>query len=267
MIRKNPLKEKLRSGEAVKGVFCNLPSEAFVEILGHLGFDFVIIDAEHGPQGEETTERMVRAADTVGLTAVARVAVNLPQNLLRYLDTGVLGVQAPMVNTAAEAQAVVSATKYPPLGRRGLASVRASGYGVGMPATEYIKMANEETLVVVQVETLQAMEHLAEISRVDQVDVVFLGPTDLSASMGFGGQPTHPQVMAAIERMGAEIRRAGKAAGTIARDPEAYRHWRERGFQSLATTATGLIAQVGRQYLEGCREQEEALGKTPPRGR
>ncbi len=246
------------------GIFCNLPSPAVVEILGHLGFDFVIIDAEHGPQGVETTEHMVRAADAVGLTAVARVALNLPQNLLRYLDTGVLGVQAPMVNTAADAQAVVSATKYPPLGRRGLASVRASGYGVGMPTRDYIQMANEETLVVVQAETIQAMERLDEIARVDQVDVVFVGPTDLSTSMGFGGQPTHPQVLAAIERMGVEIRRAGKVAGTIARNPDAYRHWRERGFQYLAITATGLVAQVGSQYLEACREQERALGRTPP---
>jgi 4-hydroxy-2-oxoheptanedioate aldolase len=246
------------------GIFCNLPSPAFVEVLGHLGFDFVIIDAEHGPQDVETTEHMVRAADVTSLAAVVRVAVNLPQNLLRYLDTGVLGVQVPMVNTAAEAQAVVGAAKYPPLGRRGLASVRASGYGVGMPTREYIQMANEETLVVVQAETLQSMEHLGEIARVDQVDVVFVGPTDLSASMGFGGQPTHPQVLAAIERMGVEIRRAGKVAGTIARDPEAYRHWRERGFQYLATTATGLIAQVGRQYLEGCREQERLVRGAPP---
>ena len=261
MIRKNPLKEKLRRGEGAIGVFCNIPSPALVELVGYLGFDFAIVDAEHGPQDVETSEHMVRAADAVGLPAVARVAVNLPQNLLRYLDAGSLGVQVPMVNSADEAQAVVSATKYPPLGRRGLASVRASGYGVGLSTAEYVEMANRETLVVVQVETLQAMERVAQIAAVDQVDVVFVGPTDLSSSMGYPGQPTHPEVITAIERLGVEIQRAGKVAGTIARDAEAYRHWRQQGFQYLATTATSFIAQVGRQYLESCREQERRVGK------
>ena len=261
MIRKNPVKEKLRNGEGVVGVFCSVPSPAMVEVLGYLGFDFAIIDAEHGPQEVETTEHMVRAADSVGLTSVTRVAVNLPQNLLRYLDAGSMGVQVPMVNTAAEAQAVVNAAKYPPVGRRGLASVRASGYGFAMPTAEYVEMANQETLVVVQVETLQGMDNIAEISAVDQFDVVFVGPTDLSTSLGYTSQPMHPQVLDAIEKLGTEIRRAGKAAGTIARDAEAYRYWRERGFQYLATTVTTFLGQAGQQYLESCREQEQQVGR------
>ena len=255
-MRKNLVKEKLRNGEGVIGVFCNLPSPATVEVLGYLGFDFVILDAEHGPQGVETTEHMLRAADTVDLTAVSRIALNLPQNLLRYLDAGSIGVQIPMVNTEADAQAVVDAVKYPPIGRRGLAGVRASGYGLAMPTTQYVEVANQETLIVVQVETLQAMENITAISSVAQVDVVFIGPTDLSSAMGYTGQPTHPNVLAAIERLGQEILQAGKAAGTIARDAQAYRYWRERGFQYLATGVTSFMIQAGSQYLQDCREQE-----------
>ena len=259
MIKENPVKKKLYNGETAIGVFCNVPSPAMVEMLGYLGFDFVIIDAEHGPEDVETAEHMIRAAEAVAVTSVSRIAVNLPQNLLRYLDAGSMGVQIPMVDTVAEAKAVVNAAKYPPMGRRGLASVRASGYGFLMSTAEYADMANRETLIVVQVETLESMENIDGISAVDQVDVVFVGPTDLSASLGYVGQPTEPHVLEAIENLGVQIRRAGKVAGTIARDADAYRYWRDRGFQYLATTLTSFVGQSGRAYLEGCWEQEQQI--------
>ncbi|MBI2856612.1 MAG: hypothetical protein HYX93_07185, partial [Chloroflexi bacterium] len=179
-MRKNVVKEELKAGQAVVGVFCNLPSPAAVEMLGLMGYDFAIIDAEHGPMDLETCEHMARAADAANLVPIVRVALNLPQNVLRYLDAGALGVQIPMVNTREEAERVVASTKYPPLGRRGLAGTRASGFGAGMDLAEYVRMANEETLVVVQVETREALANLEEIAAVELVDVVFLGPTDLS---------------------------------------------------------------------------------------
>ncbi|MBI2856595.1 MAG: hypothetical protein HYX93_07100, partial [Chloroflexi bacterium] len=156
-MRANPVKQKLKEGQPVVGVFCSLPAPATVEMVGLMGYDFVIIDAEHGPMSVETCENMVRAADAVGVVPIVRVALNLPQNILRYLDAGALGVQIPMVNTREEAESVVSSTKYPPQGRRGLAGTRASGYGVGMGVEEYVRMANRETLVVVQVETREAL--------------------------------------------------------------------------------------------------------------
>jgi 4-hydroxy-2-oxoheptanedioate aldolase len=256
MMRKNPVKEKLKTGQAVAGVFCNIPSPASVEMLGLMGYDFVIIDAEHGPMDVEACEHMVRAADASGIVPLVRVAVNLPQNILRYLDAGALGVQIPMVNTREEAERVVASTKYPPQGRRGLAATRAAGYGAGIGLSEYVTVANEETLVIVQAETREALANLEEIASVDMVDMVFLGPTDLSAALGYPGQATHPEVLAAIEEAGKTILRAGKAAGTIARDLGAYTHWREQGFQYLCTGLTNLIAEAGRAYIQGIRDYE-----------
>ena len=256
-MRQNLTKKKLKQGQPVVGVFCNIPSPTLVEILGLLGYDFVILDAEHGPPGVETIEHMVRAADAVGVTPVARIAVNTPQNLLRYLDAGSLGVQIPMVNTQEQAQQVADAVKYPPQGRRGLAGVRASGFGLERPVAEYVHMANEETLVVVQIETTEAMKNLADILSVDSIDVVFVGPSDLSSSLGYPGQTTHPQVLKAIEELGKEIVAAGKAAGTIAADAEAYRRWRDVGFQYLCTGVSGLVIRAGREYLEAVHQQEQ----------
>ena len=191
-MKKNVIKEKLRAGEAVVGTFCNLPSPAAAELLGVAGFDYIIIDAEHSPVDLDTCEHMVRACDASGMAAMVRVALNLPQNILRYLDTGVVGVQIPMVNSKEEAEMVVAATKYPPLGRRGLAANRATKYGTNIDLAEYVREANQETLVCVQVETTEALARTEEIASVDLVDLVFLGPTDLSSAMGYPGQPTHP---------------------------------------------------------------------------
>ena len=259
-MRKNPVKEKLRSGQAVVGVFCNLPSPAAVEMVGILGYDFAIIDAEHGPMDVEACEHMVRAADAADIVPVVRVALNIQQNILRYLDAGALGVQIPMVNTREETEMVVASTKYPPQGRRGLAATRASGYGAGISLPEYVRMANEETLVVVQVETREALANVEEIAAVDLVDVVFLGPTDLSAALGHPGQPTHPEVMAAIEVAGKTILEAGKAVGTIANNLDAYKHWRGLGFQYLCTGLTVLITQAGQAHLQALKEYESTVG-------
>jgi len=257
-MRNNPLKERLRSGRAVAGVFCTLPSPAAVEMLGIMGYDFVIIDAEHGPMDVETCEHMVRAADAADIVPVVRIALNISQNSLRYLDTGALGIQIPMVNTKEETERVVASTKYPPLGSRGLATTRASDYGVGVRLTEYVRVSNQETLVVVQIETLEALSNVKEIADVDMVDVVFLGPTDLSAALGFPGQATHPDVMASIEEAGKTILKSGKSVGTIARDREAYAHWRSLGFQYLATGLTSFIADAGQAYLKDIRYYEGA---------
>jgi len=252
-VRRNPVKEKLKGGEAVAGVFCNLPSPMSVEILGYLGFDFVIIDAEHGISDYEMCEHMIRAADASGITPITRVGLNLQQHILRYLDAGTMGVQIPMVNTGEDAQDVVNSAKYPPIGKRGLAPVRASHYGLTMATGEYVKMANEEVMVVAQVETMQAVDNLKDILTVDYIDVVFLGPSDLSSSMGLPGQTTDPQVVELIERCGRQIVAAGKAAGTIARDPQAFKEWKAKGFQYLCTGASGFMAQAAREYIEGVR--------------
>ena len=196
----NRAKAKLQAGESIRGVFINLDSIQAVELCGLLGFDFCLIDAEHAPFGPQYVEQMIRAADVSGMTPLVRVAQNERQVILRYLDVGAQGVQIPMVNTAAQAQAVVEAVKYTPLGKRGLASVtRASRWGVGINVPDYVARANEETMVIVQVETQEALDNLDAILAVPHIDLVFVGPTDLSQSFGVPGQPTHPRVVAALE--------------------------------------------------------------------
>ncbi len=249
-MRENQAKEKLLSGGTIYGVFCGLYSPMIVELLGHIGFDFVLVDAEHGPAEVESCEHMVRAAESVGIPLFIRVAMNIRQNILRYLDIGTQGIQLPMVNTQAEAEAVVQAVKYPPQGRRGLAAVRAADYGLKMSLKDYTMMANEEILVVVQIETVEAVNNLDDILAVEGIDVFFIGPTDLSTSMGYAGQANHPEVQATIEKLVREIRAAGRVAGTIAYNSEALAKANERGFQYIVHNVIPMMANSGREYLE-----------------
>ena len=257
-MRKNLTKEKLNSGQTVFGSFCNTGSPAAVEILGHLGFDFVIIDGEHAPMDLQATENMVRAADAAGITPIARVAINLPQNLLRYLDMGCLGVEIPMVNTKEEAQSVADACRYPPVGKRGLAGVRANEWGIPRSLGEYVQIANREVLSIVQIETLQAFENAKEIASVAEVDMVFVGPTDTSSALGHPGETTHPEVLAVLERMGKTIRDAGKHAGTIGANADMVEKLSGWGYNYFANNVLGMLAQAGKGYLEGCRARVKA---------
>ncbi len=252
-MRNNPVKEKILNGGTAYGVFCNLYSPMIVELVGHIGFDFALIDTEHGPAGVESCEHMVRAADSVGLPAFIRVAMNIRQNILRYLDIGALGVMLPQISTRAEAEAVVEAVKYPPQGRRGLAAVRAADYGLTTTLKDYTIKANQETLVVVQIETMDAVNNLDEFLSIEGIDIFFIGPADLSASMGYVGEPNHPEAQAMIEKLVHRIRAAGRIAGTVAYTHEALVTAKERGFQVIVHGVIGMITKSGRDYLEIAR--------------
>lgn len=248
-MRKNQAKEILLNGGTIYGVFCNFYSPMIVEAIGHIGFDFVLVDAEHGPAEVESCEHMVRAAESAGIPIFIRVAMNIRQNILRYLDIGALGIQIPMVNNRAEAEAVVQSVKYPPQGKRGLAGVRAADFGLKMPLGDYTVMANQETLVSVQVETVEAMNNLDEILSVADIDVFFIGPTDLSASMGYVGQSNHPEVQATIEKLVQRIQAVGGAAGTIAYNHEELARAKGRGFKYIVHSIIPMIAKSGKDYL------------------
>ncbi len=252
-MRKNLTKEKINAGKTAYGVFVNVGSPAIVEIIGLIDFDFALFDAEHGSLGVETCEHMVRAADNVNITPIIRVAMNIPQNILRYLDIGALGVQMPMVNNAAEAQAVVNSVKYPPEGRRGLAGVRAANYGLSGSLGDYVKEANRETLVITQVETMEAVDNLKDIIKVPGIDIIFIGPTDLSSAMGYAGQVNHPEVQKMIDYLVKEIHAAGKATGTVAYDLDTLRKCKERGFQFITYNVIPMIVKSGREYLQVAR--------------
>jgi 4-hydroxy-2-oxoheptanedioate aldolase len=253
-MRKNLTKEKIKAGETAYGVFVPLWSPTIVEVLGLIGFDFAIFDAEHGPMGVESCEHMVRAADSVNITPIIRVAMNIQQNILRYLDIGALGVHLPLINTKVDAENVVRAVKYPPEGKRGLAAVRAANYGLTGSLGDYVREANRELLITIAVETMQAVDNLKDILSVADLDVVFIGPTDLSSAMGYTGQMNHPNVQKMIEYLVGEIRAAGKAAGTIAYDLDTLRKCQERGFQYIAYNIIPMIVRSGREYLQAARQ-------------
>ncbi len=254
-MRKNLTKEKILAGETAYGVFVNVSCPAIVEIVGHLGFDFALIDAEHGPMGLESCEQMVRAADVVNITPVVRIAMNIQQNILRYLDMGALGVQLPLLNTKAEVENVVRSVRYRPVGRRGLAGVRANSWGMWGPLAEYVEEANRQNLVIVQIETLEAVENLKEILTVPGIDIVFIGPNDLSTAMGYTGQQNHPEVQKMIDKLVKEIHAAGKVTGTIAYDLDTLKKRKEQGFKFIVYNAVAMLVKSGREYLKAAREQ------------
>jgi len=212
----NKMKAKIQAGQPVFGVSVMFPSPQVVEMIGELGFDWVLIDCEHGSMTPESAELMCLAAERRGLTPIVRPEANRPEVLMRYLDRGAMGLQVPHVNTRDEALAAVRAMKYHPQGNRGLArGQRSTGFGItGGSISAYTEWSNRETLVCVQIEEQEGLQNLDQILTAPGVDVFFIGPTDLSQSLGYPGQRDHPVVKQAVEGAFAKIHGAKKASGT-----------------------------------------------------
>ncbi len=246
----NKTKAKLQAEKTVFGCFVRFADAGLVELLGYQGWDFLIFDGEHGPLEPRDCEHMVRAAELRDVTPIVRVTTNQAPVILRFMDTGAQGAQVPAVNSAAEAEAVVQAVKYHPRGTRGLAAVRAAGFGQPAPLAEYIQQANAETLVIIHIETAAAVEQISEIVAVEGVDVVFIGPADLSQSLGFPGETGHPEVQAAMDNVVEAVANASPVLGTFVPDAEAARQWRERGARYIATSLEAILRPAIRDYLK-----------------
>jgi 4-hydroxy-2-oxoheptanedioate aldolase len=252
-MQRNVAKARLLSGETVFGCFVRYRDVALAELLGYQSWDFLVFDAEHSTLEPRDCENLVRATELRGLTSIVRVTTNLPHVISRFLDTGAQGIQVPMINSAAEAERAMCAAKFGPRGFRGLAGVRAADYGQTTPFDAYVKMANHETLVIVQIETVEALAQVPEIARTDGVDVVFIGPTDLSLSLGVPGQPQHQRVREAVEKIASDVAKAGKILGAFAFGADSAREWRERGARYLVTNLEMILLPGVRQYLEKAR--------------
>jgi len=251
---KNRMKQQLLSGRPAFGVSVMFPSPQVVEMVGRLGFDWVLIDCEHGSTSPESVELMVMAAEVAGLTPIARPWTNSPEAILRLMDRGVMGVQIPHVNTAADARRAVESVKFHPLGNRGLAAgTRPANYGFGVSAADYVTQANRETLVCVQLEEAEALHNLGEILQVEGVDVLFVGPSDLSQSMGHPGRPDVPEVREAMDQAFAAILAAGKVPGS-AGNTQAIRGYLQKGVRYLYTHLTTLLANGSKEFLQAVRE-------------
>ena len=209
------LRDQLLAGKTVVGVSVMIPSPQIVEMLGLMGFDWVLIDCEHGAISLDEVETLAMAAAAAGIVPVARPPTSSPQAIAQILDRGVAGVQVPHVGSAAEARRVVEAARYAPLGKRGLAvGTRSAYYGLRGSLAEHVAEANRDTLVCVQLEDTDTLRDIDAIAAVDGVDVVFVGPSDLSQSLGHPGDITHPDVQDAMHAAFTRIRAAGRVAGT-----------------------------------------------------
>lgn len=233
---------RLRDGETLYGLLTKMPNPAALEMAGHVGFDFGIIDTEHGIADSEILEHHLRAADSVGIEILVRVGSAEKIESLRALDAGAAGIIVPHVNDAEGAEAAVGAAHYPPVGERGLAvSTRAGGHG-SSPVAEHVRDALEDTLVVVQVEHADALENLEEITTCDHVDVVFLGPNDLAISLGYPGDMSHPEVMDAVEHVVQTVAKGDVAALCVLANSEAEAHvWKDRGARVILFSATAVL--------------------------
>jgi len=247
---RNALKEKLSRGETVFGPFMNCSYGAFIEIVGLAGFDFAIIDMDHGPLSVETAEDLCRAAQGVGLDPIVRVRKNDAPQIQRALDIGAAGVQVPQIETRKEAEAVVRAAKYQPIGMRGISPYTRAGDYTVYGLEGFTDRLNEEQMVIIHVEGVRGLENLDEIVQVPHIDVIFLGPYDLSQSFGIPGQVNDPRVVTGMEEAVVKIRAAGKAVGTFAGSPEAAHRWMNVGVQYIAVTPdVGIFAQACRELL------------------
>ncbi len=245
----NRTKRRLDEGKVVIGCFTKYVDAALAEFVALQGFDFLVFDGEHGSIEPPDVEHLTRAAEVRGVTPMARVPRNEAATILRFLDRGVHGVHVPWVNSAEEAERVVQAVKYHPRGVRGLAGGRASDWGVHEPIGAYTERSNRETLVVVHVETSRAVTGVSEFLEIDGVDVIFLGPTDLSHSLGHPGRLDHPEVQAAMEQVAEAVAGSAKVLGVFAAGPAMARRWVDRGARYITTGVEGLIATGARTYL------------------
>jgi 2-keto-3-deoxy-L-rhamnonate aldolase RhmA len=214
MIRPNLMKQRLARGEVALGCSMMFASPQIVEMLGHAGFHWVLLDCEHGSLSLADVEIMCMAADAAGITPIARPRSNSSADIQSVLDRGAHGVQIPHINTADDARRAVAAVKFGPGSARGLAAgTRPDRWGLGSKMPDFTAEANAQSLVCVQLEHETAVANADAILAVPGIDVFFIGPSDLSQSMGFPGDPKAQPVAQAISATLAKITAAGKAPG------------------------------------------------------
>jgi 2-keto-3-deoxy-L-rhamnonate aldolase RhmA len=252
-VRVNKTKARLTAGETVFGCFYRYPEPGIVEVLAYQGWDFILFDGEHGTLEPRDCENLARAAELHDVTTLVRVTANQPPVILRYLDTGIQGAQIPMINSKAEAEAAVRAVKYHPRGVRGLAGVRADDYAQRQPFKDYVIQSNKETMVIAQVETGASVEQIAEIIEVPDIDVIFIGQTDLSHSLGVPGDTEHLIMQAALDRIVGAVKQSDKALGVLVPNVQAAQAWRERGARYIVIGLESLLSSACRNYLQAMR--------------
>lgn len=250
----NPFKAALANGQRQIGFWLSMADAYLAEVSATAGFEWLLIDAEHAPNDVRSILAQLQAVAPYSAEAVVRPVNGDPALLKRLLDIGARNLLVPMIDTAVQARACVAAVRYPPHGIRGVGSAvgRASRWS---SRTDYLDIADSEICLLVQAETVTALDNLEAICAVDGVDGVFIGPADLAASMGHRGKPAHPEVQNAIEAAMRTIIASGKAAGTLTSDPVLARRYLELGCTFVATGVDILMfanaaRKLAREFIE-----------------
>jgi 2-keto-3-deoxy-L-rhamnonate aldolase RhmA len=246
------LKKKFADGKVTLGTWVTVGHPDVPDILEELGFDWLVFDTEHAPLGRETVSRMILAIDEQRVCPIVRVGA-IDQYLVKSaLDMGAHGVVCPLVNSAQEARMAASYVKYPPIGIRGVAPRKAADYGLSFP--EYLRKANEMTVLVAQIETKQALDNLDEILSVKEVDVAFVGPTDLTVSLGLLDDRTNPKVIEAMKKVVRGCESHGKVPGVLAATPEEAKRAVSNGFRFIGLGSdTRFMTGGAKPFLEAAR--------------
>jgi 2-keto-3-deoxy-L-rhamnonate aldolase RhmA len=262
----NRVKRMIGHGQPAIGLWVSLPCASSTELIASLAWDWLLLDTEHGPASLETVEDLVRAVKGTDAAPIVRVAANDPALIKQALDRGAMGILVPLVNSAAEAEAAVRAAKYPPLGIRGVAGTRANRFGMDLP--DYFARWNDEVLVACQVETALAVDRVDDIAAITGVDILFIGPNDLSANLGVFRRFDDPVFTSAVDRIQRAARAHGVAVGYLAADVDEAVACVERGFlfvgagsdaRLLAGAASTTISAI-RSRLRNPERVREASG-------
>lgn len=245
---RNELKRKLKTGENTLGVWITIESPIVSELLSGLGFDWFVFDQEHGPLDILFTQTLMQATKAP-TTPIVRVAWNDAVLIKRALDIGAYGVVVPWVNNKEDAKKAVAASRYPPQGIRGCGPRRCSMFD-----SEYLKTANEEMLVIAQIETREAVKNLEEICSVEGIDVLFVGPTDLSACYGYMGRPEVPEVQKAISQVLEAAKSSELSAGIYTGGGKTLLERQKEGFQFIAVGGDlALLRRGAEEFLNPFR--------------
>jgi 4-hydroxy-2-oxoheptanedioate aldolase len=246
------LKEKIRNREKVAGVFLGFYSPAIVEMLGYAGFDFIVIDDEHGAFSYSELENMIRTAELVNLTPIVRVSYD-QASIQKALDRGAKGIQVPMINTKEDAIRAVRRAKFPPLGERGAAYAhRAARYGKDAGGS-FFTSSNDEILIIAHIETPTAVDNFEEIMSVDGMDMAFLGSTDLSVNMGYLDGPHHEDVQQVISLVYKKAEALNVPIGTVAGNENVMRGEFEKGAVYVGIVGTAMMASVFSSFVQAAQ--------------
>lgn len=228
-------------------MFLTCPSPEDVEICGVSGFDFCVIDMEHGAIGMENCRLMIAAAQLHQMTPIVRVPLHMRQSIC--LDWGAQGIMIPMVQSSEQVSECIDRLKYYPNGNRGIWLGRAANYCVEIEPAKYFEEENKETMVMIQIETAAAMKDLEQILKENEmIDIAFIGPTDLSQSLGYPADYHHPEVVKAVGECIKRIKAVGKKIGMFTNSPEEARHLREMGVDLIAGDMISFVSGKVRSF-------------------